>query len=553
MRGILLSSLLMILHLAATAQTSADIDKIFKEFDSKDRPALASVILHQGEVVYQKAFGSELLGSDRPTTVNSRFHVAQLSRHFIAFGILLLEEQGQLSLGDDIRKYIPQLPPYKHTVRVRHLLEQTSGLPDLYTLKLLTGWGEDEPFTIGNTLELVGDLPLAYEPGTDYQYSDTDEVLLSLIISKVSGTPYADWMSKYLFTPLGMINTTFSEITLPLADRVLSYQEDPSGQLQIAEVLRPINLYSSIADLTLWELHLANPRVGSKNLVSRLSEVVKITDGNDVYPSYGRYTYGQRYKSAERGIPEMYRIGSCGGFSSAIFSFPDHEISVIILSAGMGYSGYLGIRAIYLFLEDEFPKPDRVNYEQLKLRPISGNQLRAYEGKYWDIRGQFSREITLENDTLRYVRPGQTSSLLPVGEDKFQMIMPYDEEVFVSFTDAASSESRMHFQLNDSNPSRFRSIAPDFKVSDLTKFEGIFIHPELQLTFQIQAEANRLIAKNVRSGNFSLTPIEENLFEGDRWYFRSITFKEDPDGKITGFDLFSEGSRTLNFRKVPSM
>ena len=537
-------TLTLALSFSSMCQTTLDIDSIFREFHTSDHPAVAATVIHKGQVIYQKAFGSESMDSKRPATVNSKFHIAQLSRHIVAYAIFLLEERDKLSLEDDIRKYLNDLPAYNHTVRVRHLLEQTSGFPDIYTLKLLLGKGENEPFSREDTYNIIQNVQLAFEPGSDYQYSDTDEILLALIIEKVTQQSFEQWMSENLFQPLNMSNTFFTNEALSNQERSVPYFK-VEDQWIINEIIRPVNLYSTIADLATWELNLLNPKVGSQAIIDKMNEQVVLKNGSQVYPSYGKVHYSQRYGSKERGMPERYRMGHAEGHQSTVFTFPTEEFTVIVLSSGMGYSGYLGIHTAYLFLEDKFPKPERVDYENLPLAKVSKKAFESYEGTYWDLEGHFTREIKFENDTLRYMRPGRSSDLLPIGKGQFQMIMPFDDEIFVQFDDTG-----MKFKAGESNELQFEKLDQSIKARDLNDYVGIYLNPSLQLTYQIKLENEKLVARNLVSGSFELSHVNENLFQGDEWFFRSVNFQEGPNGEITGFEFYAPGTRFMNFQKV---
>ncbi|MEO1256774.1 MAG: serine hydrolase, partial [Bacteroidota bacterium] len=183
------------------------LDSIFSEVDRLDHPAVASVAIHKGEVVYMNAFGSIDLDTQTPATVNTTFQLASLSRTFTGFAILLLEEQEKLSLNDDIRKYLPSLPRYDQVITIDHLLSMTSGLPDIWSLGEVMGLTEEDVFTNEQVMHIIRQLRPTFAPGTDYIYGHTGLILLSEIVAKVSDKPFAEFMKEEIFAPLEMTNT----------------------------------------------------------------------------------------------------------------------------------------------------------------------------------------------------------------------------------------------------------------------------------------------------------------------------------------------------------
>ena len=208
----------------------ASIEELFTEFDSPDHPAVAALVINKGEVIFKKAFGSVQLDSKIPATTSTKFQLAGMSKHFTAFATLLLAEQGQLSLTDDIRKYVSYLPQYDHVITINHLLTMTSGLPDFWSIKNIAGWHRDDVLTQEQVREMVSKMIPSFAPGDDYIYSNTDHWLLSEIISHVSGQPFSDFMTEEIFKPLGMNKTlVIDDFEAYIPNLAASYESDRNG------------------------------------------------------------------------------------------------------------------------------------------------------------------------------------------------------------------------------------------------------------------------------------------------------------------------------------
>ncbi|MEQ9301355.1 MAG: serine hydrolase [Cyclobacteriaceae bacterium] len=531
------------------------VDSLFSEFDRADHPAVAALVIHKGEVIYKKAMGSAQLDNQIPATTSTKFQLGGMSKHFTAFATLLLEEKGKLSLTDDIRNHLSYLPEYEHTITINHLLTLSSGLPDFWTLKNIAGWHRDDVLTQAHVREIVSKLTPAFTPGDDYTYSNTDHWLLAEIIAKISGQSFPEFMKQEVFNPLEMENTlVVDDFEQYIPNAAASYEPVRNGGFKRSAlnygINGPTNVYASIDDLLKWEMNLLEPKIGSTKLVNKLYEACLLNNGNTMDPAFGRITYGQQLIHKERGVPKAYQTGTLGGYSSSIFKFMEDEFTVIVLSSGIPYNGYLGMQSAYLFIEDQFTEPARTNFAELKTLKLSEKQLKKYESIYWNERSGYSREIAVENDTLRYVRTdGRASSLLPVEKDKFQMMIGGDEKIFVSFSDNKEAKT-MAFTQGEASPIQFESITPiSASANELNNLVGIYYCESLNTVYELSVENNKLVASNMKAGKVIFNPILEGVFESNSWFFPRIQFKEDK----SGFHLNSEEVRYLFFRRLDTI
>jgi CubicO group peptidase (beta-lactamase class C family) len=195
-----------------TADTLRRIDELFAEWHNAT-PGVAVAVERNGEVIYNRAFGLANLEYEVPNSTETIFEAGSVSKQFTAAAILLLAKEGQLSLEDDIRKYVPELPDYDRTITLNHLLTHTSGLKDWGAVYGLTGWPRN---TRVYTQELGFDIvfrqqSLNFRPGTQYSYSNSNYVMLVLITERVSGMSFAEFCNERLFKPLGLENTRWRE------------------------------------------------------------------------------------------------------------------------------------------------------------------------------------------------------------------------------------------------------------------------------------------------------------------------------------------------------
>ena len=209
------AAVLMLLAVSINGQTSDTIrriDQLFSQYHNA-MPGVAVAIARDGQTIYSKAYGLAEMEHLVPNTTETIFEAGSVSKQFTAAAILLLIQDGKMSVNDDVRKYVPELPQYDAPITIRHLLSHTSGLKDWGALYGLTGWPRT---TRVYTQELSWDIvfrqkSLNFTPGSQYSYSNSNYVLLVLITERVSGKRFAEFTRERLFEPLGMKDTRWRD------------------------------------------------------------------------------------------------------------------------------------------------------------------------------------------------------------------------------------------------------------------------------------------------------------------------------------------------------
>ena len=234
--------------------TNPRVDSIFANFDKRDSPGCAVAVVNGGQPVFAKGYGMASLEHDLPITPTSAFYAASVSKQFTAFAVAMLAQQGKLSLDDDIRKWMPEVPDFGKTITVRHLIHHTSGLRDYFGLLGMTGWPNDGPITEARFLDLVSrQKALNFEPGSRHLYSNTGYVLLSILVKRVSGQTLREFADQAIFGPLGMSNSRFrDDHTMLVKNRAFAYSPRAGGwQMNIPgfDVVGDGGLFTTVEDL----------------------------------------------------------------------------------------------------------------------------------------------------------------------------------------------------------------------------------------------------------------------------------------------------------------
>ncbi|MBL4888231.1 MAG: beta-lactamase family protein, partial [Flavobacteriaceae bacterium] len=232
------------------------IDIVFAEYDNIDKPGAAVAVVKDGEIVFQKGYGSANLEYGIPVTSSTIFHIASISKQFTVFSILLLVDEGKLSFDDDVRKYIPEVPDFGKIITLRHLASHTSGLRDQWNLLAMAGWRLDDVINKEHILKIVAKQKvLNFDPGEEYSYSNTGFTLLAEVVSRVSGKSFAEFTRSRIFDSLGMSNTLFYDDHEKIVkNRAYSYFSDDTGYkksvLSYANV-GATSLFTTVEDLCL--------------------------------------------------------------------------------------------------------------------------------------------------------------------------------------------------------------------------------------------------------------------------------------------------------------
>jgi CubicO group peptidase (beta-lactamase class C family) len=313
---------------------SAQVDKLFAEFDKPRSPGAAMMITQDSELVYRKAFGFANLEDKIPVTFKTNFRLASFSKQFTAMAIMKLVEQKQISLDARLTDIFPEFPKYGNRITIRHLLNHTSGILDYETL---VPKQTSIPLLDRDVLWILEQQHKTYFPaGTKWKYSNSGYALLAVIVEQVSGQTFPSFMKQNIFEPLGMNQTLLNERgTLSIPNRAYGYSpvsKDSTrfrrtDQSLTSYVVGDGGVYSSLNDLYLWDQALYTTQLVSRKTMKQAFTPGAITTrpGN---PGYGFGWFISRY----RGKRIIWHKGSSIGFTTMIKRFPDQKFTVVMLA-----------------------------------------------------------------------------------------------------------------------------------------------------------------------------------------------------------------------------
>src|ERR1700739_2661653 len=253
----------------AAEDSKEKVDKIFAEYDKADSPGCALGVIRDGKFVYRKGYGMGSLELGVPISSESVFYMGSISKQFTAASVVLAAEQGLLSLDDDIRKYVPEIPPYGKPITLREMLHHTSGFRDILSLLFLAGRNSEDIHPTNELLDLVSrQKALNFTPGDEFLYSNTNYFLMSVVIRRATGKPLSQFAEENIFKPLGMTHTRFyDDYSVVVPGRVAAYSPRSGGGFRVDwstnfEKIGDGGLMSSVDDLLLWDRNFYDNKLG---------------------------------------------------------------------------------------------------------------------------------------------------------------------------------------------------------------------------------------------------------------------------------------------------
>src|SRR5436190_23198720 len=287
MRKVILFTLLLPAFISNAQSWQDTVNQVEKIMDRyKDTgPGAQVAISRNGVIIYNSAKGLADMEHNVPLTINSKIEAGSVSKQFTAAAILILVQQGKLSVNDDIRKYLPELKDYGHIIYIYHLLHHTSRLKDWGSVISLSGWPRGtRAYNNDDAYHIMCNQPtLNNIPGDEYIYSNSNYTALSIIVQRVSGMSHAAFTKKYLFEPAGMKNTEWrDDHTRVVHDRAIAYSKEEGVYVTIMpneDTYAHGGLLTTAEDLLLWNQFYLLGKFGSPSLFFRQTETMTLNNG----------------------------------------------------------------------------------------------------------------------------------------------------------------------------------------------------------------------------------------------------------------------------------
>jgi CubicO group peptidase (beta-lactamase class C family) len=527
------------------------VDKVFAEWDSTVSPGCALSVIKDGKIIYKRGYGMADLDHDIPINTETVFHVASISKQFTAAAILLLAQEGKLSLDDDVRKYIPELPDFGVLITIRHLIHHTSGLRDQWSLLGLAGWRYSlDLITDDDVLDVMSrQKELNFQPGEKHVYCNTGYTLLAQIVKRVSGQSFREFTTSRIFKPLDMKSTHFrddhAEIVKHIAYGYVNGEGGNGYRLSVTnfDTVGATSLLTTVEDLAQWDENFYDPRVGGAALVQQQLERGKLNSGKEL--NYAAGLVHGKY----RGLRTIDHGGADAGYRADLLRFPEQHFSVACLcNKGEIQPGMLTQKVADIYLAEDFKEPLPLPAEpSAKGVAVPEERLAQYAGLYWKKDDEEARRIVLKDGKLFVANsPDDRLELMALSDNRFQLrVFP----VVYTFEQATAGAQRLTVQPpGEEKPDVFDRVA-EFQptASQLAGYAGDYVSAEIEPVYRIVVENGGLVLKRLKSKPQKLDPTVQDYFEAQTG---NIHFQRDSAGKVTGFVLDTGRIKNFRFRKT---
>jgi CubicO group peptidase (beta-lactamase class C family) len=534
---------------------NAKVDAIFAQYDKPDSPGCALGVIKDGKLVYTRGYGMANLEHNIPNGPKLIYDIGSTSKQFAAASILLLARQGKLSLDDDARKHVPELPAYQKPITIRHLLHHTSGLRDYLTLFSLAGVNFDDTTTEKDALDIiVRQKGLNFTPGDEWLYSNSGYFLLSVVIKRASGKSFAEFAKENIFDPLGMKHTLILDNHkrfVPM--RATGYSPNRGGGFQIEmsnfEQTGDGAVQTSIEDLLLWDQNFYEPKIGGKDFLEQMHAIGALNNGE-------KHDYASGLMIGEyKGLRRVSHGGAWAGYRAELARFPDQKLSVACLcNLSAANPSMLAMKVADVHLAKEIKALELKKAKEAEAAPggelagtvvIAEEKLKEKAGIYRGLTNGELRRITLREgklwiDDLTMLR----STLEPLSETRF---IAGPRGVRVEFK-SAGGKTQFLLSRNNRDPETFeRGEAFEPSAGQLSEFAGSYYSEELNTTYKMSVEEGKLVVIGGNGLKRHLTPTIRDSFvviSGPRF-----EFNRDAAGKVSGFAVHAGRIRNVRFSK----
>ena len=537
-----------------TADTIAvRVDKLFAAWDKPDSPGCALAVIKDGSIVYKRGYGTADLDHDVPISSGTVFHVASVSKQFTAFSVLLLAQQGKLSLDDPVRKYITELRDFGAPITIRHLMHHTSGLRDQWNLLIMSGWRLSEDVVRdADVLDLVSRMKsLNFKPGDQHLYSNTGYTLLAQIVKRVSGQSLREFTEANIFKPLGMTHTFFrDDHAVIVKNQAYAYNAGPGGTFKLSvpnyDTVGASSLLTTVEDLARWDQNFYDYRIGGRTIIEQM-QVPGVLNGGAAI-DYAMGLAVGKYK----GLRIVEHSGGDAGYRSHLLRFPDQRFSVACLcNVGSANPSLLARQVAETYLTGQLTeaKPQSSQNAPAVDVKLNAQQLAAKVGIYWSADAGDLARITEKDGKLFIAAAGGSSELAPINENRFRIIARPGE---LSFESPRSGGAQRLILTLEGSPviiyDAVKSVVPT--AEQLAEYAGGYYSDEIDSTYRIAVQEGKLTLLRKK---FPPLPLQAAFVDGftSGSLVGTILFTRDQQQRVSGF--VASSGRVRNFKFVKQL
>lgn len=539
MKRIILFFFIAIAHYSVTAQTWQDtvalIEKAFDRYKSTN-PGSQLTIARNGQIIFSRAWGMADMEHNIALTTESIIEAGSVSKQFTAAAILLLEQQGKLSLSDDVRKYVPEVPDYGTPITLRHMMTHASGLKDWGSIADIAGWPRStKTYNNDDALFIISkQKTLNHIPGDEYIYSNSNYNLFAIIVERVSGKSLAEFTRINIFEPAGMKHTEWrNDFRKIVPNRAIAYEKNVNRYMTDMPneyVYGNGGLLTTTEDLIAWNNFYLSGKLGNPSLLNNQLALTRFNNGK-----LNLYGAGLRVDSL-RGWKMISHTGATAGYRASLEHFPELGLSIAWLSntsefdAGVGAAENVRNILVKNKITNNPVAPVEVN--------VDAATLSKYEGWYRDPKTGGGVRLFVRDGKLSNSRGG---NMIPVSNNQFAL---GSNRVTINL----GSPRGLYF-VNSIQDTVFYPKVDTANTSEkaMAEYSGEYNSEETGSAFSVFIKNGRLVAHRDPKTDYALAPMYKDAFTFPGGI---INFERDRKGKVVALKVWVGRARNVAFKRV---
>lgn len=512
------------------------IEKIFSKWQEGICPGGQVVVRKQGYILYQNNFGYANIEQEVPVTDRTVFHVASVSKQVTVMAILLLQEDGKLTIEDDIREYVPEYIQFQEPLTIRQLMNNVSGIRDQWELLGLSGVRIVDTITQRDALSIIGkQQQLNFSPQSQFLYSNSNFTLLAEIVERLSGTSFDEFTTKRIFRPLGMKQTCFKDSYWKVIPRRAdSYYDDGNGNFA-ASVLNygtygATSLNTTATDFLKWMDNYKNPVICSNETLQIMWETRPFTDGTE--NSYA----GGLFVGEHRGRNYFEHGGADAAFRSAMIRFPEEGVDIVLFANTQN----MLMKDTALAVADAVFGDDREEFasqtEHVPDEYMEEVDVATVEGVYFPVKGTpFMRfDIEVKGGWPHLKHPYGTAPLKLISQNHYKI-----DSLSIDLFLGKKTGMKWNGKLVE-----LKKLT-SYPAEQGMQWQGCYESSELETTYRVIEKDGILHLSHDRHGDEILYHLEGSSFIVNAPFTFQVEFFEEA-GEVTGFEF--HGGRVKNVK-----
>lgn len=549
----------------AKDDVSQKVDAVFADVAKADTPGCALGVMRDGRLIYEKGYGQAVIEHGVAITPRTVFDIGSVSKHFTAAAIVLLAQQGKLSLDDEVRKWVPGLPDYakagsrgqgagrsenpSRKLTIRNLLHHTGGVRNYDTMMALAGYdfsgrtGDREALDI-----IVRQKELNFAPGDEYLYSNSGYFLLSQVVKAASGKTLREFAAENIFKPLGMNDTQYLDDTTRIVPRrATGYDAKQGGGFQMEmsgfEQTGDGAVQTTVEDFLLWDQNFTSGRVLGQQGLAWMQTPGVLNSGKKITYALGLQVH------AYKGLAVVEHGGAWAGYRAHYARFPEQKFSVVCLcNAGNANPGRRAHQVAEAYLGGLMKEEAKPAGQTTHGRQDAGaTEWKKFAGIYRNARAGALARFVFEEEKLQLSAGGQKLDMVATGPGEFRVNQPETTAIWRFVPDRAG-KYRIDRTAGDGTSMQYDAVEPFAPTAEQQReFAGAFYSEEADVTYTIFEKEGKL---TLRIGKWTEMPIEPAFRDAFSMRMGQMIFERDGGGRVSSFSVQAGRVRNIRFTRV---